>query len=92
VVKLRVARWHIFIPKLPIWADFGRPWNEIFRYILWPFDVEFGHLLNFVTMWYILWPYVIFSQFGILYQEKSGSPGETDRKLQFLTWQQITKL
>jgi hypothetical protein len=25
--KFRVARWYIFIPKIPIWVYFGEPWN-----------------------------------------------------------------
>jgi hypothetical protein len=41
-----------------------------------------GHLVYFVAFWYILWSFGIFyghlknfSRFGMLYQEKSGSPG-----------------
>jgi hypothetical protein len=29
----RVARWYIFIPKIPIWVNYGVPWNGIFWYI-----------------------------------------------------------
>jgi hypothetical protein len=42
----------------------------------------YGHLVNFPAIWHILWPFGIFSpilvhftRFGMLYQEKSGSPG-----------------
>jgi hypothetical protein len=24
----RVARWYNFKPKIPIWANFGGPWNR----------------------------------------------------------------
>jgi hypothetical protein len=41
-----------------------------------------GHLVHFTVFCYILWTFgivrgnlVIFSRFGILYQEKSGNPG-----------------
>jgi hypothetical protein len=25
---IRVARWFIFKPKIPIWVNFGGPWKE----------------------------------------------------------------
>jgi hypothetical protein len=28
-----------------------------------------------MSIWYILWSFGIFPRFGMLYQEKSGSPG-----------------
>jgi hypothetical protein len=30
----RVARWFIFKPKIPIWDNFGGPWNGKCWYIL----------------------------------------------------------
>jgi hypothetical protein len=27
-ISVGVARWYIFKPKIPIWINFGRPWNE----------------------------------------------------------------
>jgi hypothetical protein len=46
-----------------------------------PLGKMFCHLEHFVAIWNILWPFgtfcghlVHFSTFGILYQEKSGSP------------------
>jgi hypothetical protein len=36
-------------------------------YILWPFGIYYGHFVYFVVVWYI------FSRFGRLYEEKSGS-------------------
>jgi hypothetical protein len=37
------------------------------------FVIFYGHLVQFVIIWYI------FSCFGILYQEKSGNPGGPGR-------------
>jgi hypothetical protein len=34
----RVARWHIFKPKIPIWVNFGGPWKGKGWYILYPFQ------------------------------------------------------
>jgi hypothetical protein len=36
--------------------------------ILWPLERFYGHLVNFVVIWYI------FPPLGILDQEKSGNP------------------
>jgi hypothetical protein len=43
----------IFEPKIPIWVDFGGPWNGKCWYILWPFGIFYCHLL------YNLWPFGI---------------------------------
>jgi hypothetical protein len=37
--------------------------------ILRPYGVRYGHLVQFVVIWYI------FPQFGISYLDKSGNPG-----------------
>jgi hypothetical protein len=37
--------------------------------LVWPFGIFWGHLVYFMDIWYI------FPDFGMLYQEKSGSPG-----------------
>jgi hypothetical protein len=34
LVKARVARWNIFEPKIPIWANSGKLWNGKCWYIL----------------------------------------------------------
>jgi hypothetical protein len=46
-VQVRVARWYIFKPKIPIWVNFGGPWNRKDLYILWPFGIYYGHLVYF---------------------------------------------
>jgi hypothetical protein len=53
---LGVLQWKILVYFMAIW------------YILWPFEIFYGHLVYFVVIWYIS------SRFGILYQEKSGNP------------------
>jgi hypothetical protein len=42
-------------------------WN-----ILWRFGIFHARLVHFVLIWYI------FSGFGIMYQYKSGNPGDID--------------
>jgi hypothetical protein len=46
------------------------------RYFLRPFGKLYGHLVNYMGIWYTLWSLVVcvFSHFGILCQEKSGNP------------------
>jgi hypothetical protein len=56
--EFRVARWYVFKPKIPIWLNFGRPWNGKCWHILWPFG-------NLVALWYI------FPRLGKLCREKS---------------------
>jgi hypothetical protein len=34
MLKTRVARWFVFKPKIPIWVNFGGPYNEKCLYIL----------------------------------------------------------
>jgi hypothetical protein len=50
--SFRVARWHIFKPKLLIWVNFGWYCNG---------SILYGHSVYFTAILYILWP------FGILY-------------------------
>jgi hypothetical protein len=59
--------------------NLGKFWRalvwEMFKYfiatwkILWRFWVFYDHLVHFLLIWFI------FSGFGIMYQEKSGNPG-----------------
>jgi hypothetical protein len=73
-LRLRVARWCIFKPKVQVWVNFGRPLNGHCWYILWscgllygPFGLFYGHMV-------ILY---IFPRFGILCPEKSGNPASS---------------
>jgi hypothetical protein len=68
--KIRVARWCIFIPKMPIRVYFGKPWDGKFWCTSWP-------------IWYIsrliwYWPFstfvatlVYFPGLDLSHQEKS---------------------
>jgi hypothetical protein len=75
-LRIRVARWFVFKPKIPIWVNFGGSSNGKSWYNLWPFGLLYGHwkyfmakyLVYFVVIWYLA------PRFGILYQEKSGNP------------------
>jgi hypothetical protein len=40
--------------------NLGGPCNGSCWYILWPLDPIYGHLVYFVTIWYILWLFGIF--------------------------------
>jgi hypothetical protein len=53
LVQRRVARWHIFEPKIPIWVNFGGSCNGRCWYILWPFDLFYSRLVYFAAIWYI---------------------------------------
>jgi hypothetical protein len=80
-VSIRVARWYIFKPKIPIWVNFGGVLQlKMLVYfvaiwsILQPFGVFCGYLVYFIAIWYILWIFGIFyGHFG------SGSSGEHSR-------------
>jgi hypothetical protein len=75
----RVARWFVFKQKIPIWVNFGVPyvdWKRLIYFmticnISWTFGIFKDHTVHFVFIWYI------FSDFGIMYQEKSGNPGSS---------------
>jgi hypothetical protein len=57
----RVARWFVFIPKLPIWVIFGGPWSGKCWHILCPFGI-------FSAIWYNLWPFgIVCGLFGIFF-------------------------
>jgi hypothetical protein len=66
-MKLRVARWHIFEPKIPNWVNFGGSAMEdvgIYLMAIWSvlrlFGIFCGHLVCFMVIWFS------FSRFGIL--------------------------
>jgi hypothetical protein len=41
-----------------------------------PFGILYGHLMQFMAVWYSLWSFVIlFPNLECLDQEKSGNPG-----------------
>jgi hypothetical protein len=48
---IRVARWHIFQTKIPIWVHFGGSSKGRCWYILWSFGLFYEHLVYFVVFW-----------------------------------------
>jgi hypothetical protein len=36
-----------FRPKIPVWVNFGGPWSGKYWYILRPYGIFYGHLLQF---------------------------------------------
>jgi hypothetical protein len=68
LLQSRVARWHIFKPKIPIWVNFGGSCNGRFSCIMWPLVLFYSYLVYFVAICYILWLFGIFyNYFGIFY-------------------------
>jgi hypothetical protein len=88
--NIRVARWFVFKPKIPILVNFEGLWNGECWNVLF-----FGHLEHFTVTWYILWPignlvgiwYTYIPRFGICtVSKKSGNPEKyLKRKKIFLT-------
>jgi hypothetical protein len=50
-MEFRVARWYIFKPKIPIWVNFGGPWNGKYWYILCTFGIYYCHFVFFIVIW-----------------------------------------
>jgi hypothetical protein len=47
IVSARVARWYFLKTKIPIWVNFGGPWNRKGWNILWPYGTYYGRMVNF---------------------------------------------
>jgi hypothetical protein len=47
----RVARWFVFKPKIPIWVNYGGPYNGKCWYILRSFEIFYCHLAYFIAIW-----------------------------------------
>jgi hypothetical protein len=60
-IAIRVARWNIFLTKIPILVYVGVPWNGKFWYILWPFRIFYGHLMLYHC------PFLILLSFGTFF-------------------------
>jgi hypothetical protein len=80
---------YIFKPKIPIWVNFGGSsngrsyfmavWSILRPFgigILWPFGLFYGHLVYLRPLGIFCGHLVNVSRFGMLYQEKSGNPGQ----------------
>jgi hypothetical protein len=75
-VRVRVARWFVFKPKIP---NLGKFWRALEWYML--VCIFYDHLEYFMAIWYNLWPFGIvcgdllyFSQFGMLGPRKIWQP------------------
>jgi hypothetical protein len=71
----RVARWYKFKPKISIWVNFWRIWNERCWYISWSFGIFYGHLLYFVAilvLFIVIW--YIFTHFKYVVPRKIWQP------------------
>jgi hypothetical protein len=51
-VRIRVARWFSFKPKIPIRVHFWGSCNGRYWYNLWPFGIFYGTLVYFVVILY----------------------------------------
>jgi hypothetical protein len=46
--------------KIPIWVNFGGPWNGKRWYILWPFGIVYCHWVWIMAVWYSFCPFGTF--------------------------------
>jgi hypothetical protein len=46
---------------IQIWVNFGGSCNKRCLYIIWPFGLFYGHVVNFIDIWYICPRFCIFS-------------------------------
>jgi hypothetical protein len=46
VFRTSVARCFVFKPKIQIWVNYGKPWNEKGWYSLWLFGIYYGHMVH----------------------------------------------
>jgi hypothetical protein len=49
----RVATWHIFKVKIPIWVNSGGSCNGRCWYFIWPLGLVYGYLVEFVGIEYV---------------------------------------
>jgi hypothetical protein len=54
--------------------NFGGSCNGKCWYIFLPFGILYGHLVNFVTIWYILWSFGTFFSFWYVVPRKIWQP------------------
>jgi hypothetical protein len=59
LITLRVARWLIFKPKIPIWVNFGGSCNTRSWYIIWPFGLFYSYLLHLWSFGTLCFPILV---------------------------------
>jgi hypothetical protein len=90
---IRVARWYIFKPKIPILVYFWRPWNGIFRCILLtfgilrPFAAFNGLLVYFLVCLVYIFPFWFYVPRKI-WQPWAGWISASLAKRKTLNWSQ----
>jgi hypothetical protein len=47
------CKWNIFISEIPVWVNFGGPWNAKCWYHLWSFGIFYSRLEYFMNFRYI---------------------------------------
>jgi hypothetical protein len=60
--------------KLPIWVNFVKVFDWKMSVFVMAISSFYGKMVYFMAIRFILWPFGIFSRFGMLYREKSGNP------------------
>jgi hypothetical protein len=51
VERIRVARWFLLRPNIPIWEYFGGHCNGNCCYIFWSFGLFYEHWVYFTNIW-----------------------------------------
>jgi hypothetical protein len=51
LLRIRVARWYFFKPKISIWENVGGLLNLKSWYIIWPFGIYYCHLVYCMAIW-----------------------------------------
>jgi hypothetical protein len=78
-VATRVARRYFFKPKIPIWVNFGGPWNGKCWSILWPFGIYYGNSVYFMAIWWVSCNLVYFPLFWYIVSRKIWQPWTSNR-------------
>jgi hypothetical protein len=81
LLRIRVARWFILVPKITFWVLWRVFELYIKYYILRSFGLIYGHLYNVWPFGVVCGPFGIFSRFLYLDQEKSGNPALKNHSL-----------
>jgi hypothetical protein len=75
----RVARWHIFKPKITIWVHFGGSCNGRCWYVTWLFGLFYGYLVFLCPLHrYNLWLFGIFFPFWQVVPRKIWQPARAN--------------
>jgi hypothetical protein len=87
-LAVRVARWFIFKPKIPIWVNSWGPWigKCLYTYLLpfWIFCRHFGYFMTICYIWYILCIFGTFYRFWYHVRRKIWQPCRRSVRYLFL--------